>query len=208
MTEDQHPQSQSQSQHISSELISRLELMETMMQEGRQVTCNSGWIFVLWGLADVGALLWSAQTGSWIPWPVTMTVAWILMLICIRLAKRDRADTAMGCAVSAIWTALGIAMGIFCSSIAISKHFEPYSFLAAAAALLGAANFSSAMILRWKAQFAVALMWWGSAIGICFAPLNEIMPIFVGALLLGNVVFGAYLMYLEHRGRQLHLRHA
>lgn len=218
MTEDRHAQPQSlhisseqQSTHqqpSASELISRLELMEGMMEAGRQGTCNSGWIFVLWGLADVVAILWSARVSSWLPWPITMTTAWILTIVGSRWVQRDGANTAMGRAVSAIWLGLGIAMGLFCFSVAISRHFEPHSFQAAVAALLGAANFSSAIILRWKVQFAVAFMWWGSAISICFAPVSQVTSIFVGALLLGNVVFGLYLMYLEHRGRQLNLRHA
>ncbi len=42
------------------ELKDRLNLIETMIAEGRRTTESWGWVFVLWGVAYYVAIAWSA----------------------------------------------------------------------------------------------------------------------------------------------------
>ncbi len=197
-----------------NELISRLELMEDMVQEGRKATYNSGWIFVLWGIATVTAIVWSRHPGwgARFAWPVMVIAAWIVMLVGIRRQKRDAPATVIGRSIAAIWTALGISMGIYCMSVFASGHFDQRNFVAASATMLGAANFASAFILRWKMQFLAASIWWTAAVAAFFAAETYIWPIFGVALILAYFGFGLYLMYCEHRDRtlrnQVSLHHA
>ena len=58
------------------ELLARLEIVETMLREGRKSTSYHGWAFVLWGVAFLVAIGWM----TWLPngylaWVVTMPVA-------------------------------------------------------------------------------------------------------------------------------------
>lgn len=190
--------------HSPSELISRLELMETMMQEGRKCTSDGGWIFVLWGIADILAIEWSSHPvwGWRFAWSACMTIAAAITVIGSCAMKRTRPDTAVRRAIAATWIALGIALGVYCFSVFVSGHFEQRNLVAAGGAMLGAANFASAFILRWKMQFLAASIWWAAAVAACFVAETYIWPIFGIALILAYFGFGLYLMYCEHRERK------
>ena len=69
-------------QNGKDELLARLEVMETMMKEGRKLTDNHGWAFVLWGVAYLVAIGWTAMSGNGnVAWPVTMAAAGILSVV-------------------------------------------------------------------------------------------------------------------------------
>lgn len=185
------------------ELLTRLDLMESMVREGRRRTKYWGWTQVLWGTAYLIAIGWSNWFGMpQIAWPVTMIAAVVITISISRLQKREDCQTTISRALGAIWAALGTAIILFCFSTSISGHFEIHSFFAAVEAFLGAANCASALILRWRVQFMVALVWWISAAATCFVGSVMVMPILVAATLLGPIGFGLYLMYCEQRDRR------
>jgi hypothetical protein len=68
-------------------------------------------------------------------------------------------------------------------------------------ALTAAAHGASSIILRWKAQFLAALVWWIATTLALAAPLPRLRMIAACALLLGNVLFGGWLTYSEWRRR-------
>ncbi|HKN21840.1 MAG TPA: hypothetical protein VJX73_10510, partial [Terracidiphilus sp.] len=59
------------------EIVQRVELMESMIAEGRRFTMRCGWIFVLWGVVDLAAMSWryyqpnSLWVGEW-AWPICL----------------------------------------------------------------------------------------------------------------------------------------
>lgn len=192
-----------EAQESQSELLSRIDLIEAMVQEGRRKTVYWGWTQVLWGTAYLIAIGWSAWSGKPnIAWPVTMIAAVIITIMVASTRKREHRQTINSRAISGVWTAMGIAIFIFCFSMGISGHFEIHSLFGGVEAFLGLANFASATVLRWRVQFFVALVWWLSAVATFFVRDAMVVPILVIATLIGPIGFGLYLMMREHRDRQ------
>jgi len=196
-------------QETQQELLTRLELVEMMVQEGRQSTEYWGWTFVLWGTAYLIAIGWAY--GSHRPdiaWPVTMIAAVVLTIVLAARKKRAKPQTPVSRAVGGIWTAVGTAIFIFCFAVGASGHLELHSYFATVEILLGVANFAVSMVLRWRAQFWIAILWWISAVATCFVGETLVIPILVAATLIGMIGFGFYLMYRERRDRRLRVQHA
>jgi hypothetical protein len=199
-------------QHMETqdELLTRFELVEMMVQEGRRSTEYWGWSFVLWGAAYLVATAWSYWLGSpAIAWLVTMMAASGITAVIVQSKKKNgELRTTVSRSMGAIWTAAGIALFIFCFGASLSGHLEAHSFAAAIECFLGVANCASSMVLRWRPQFLVAIMWWTAAMATCFGPEQVIAPIFIVATLIGMIGFGLYLMYREHHDRPARLQHA
>jgi hypothetical protein len=196
-------------QETQNDLLSRIELIESMVQQGRRRTEYWGWSFVLWGMAYLVAIGWShTSVKPQIAWPVTMVAAWILTMAVASRKKRGIPNTLVSRAVGAIWIAVGAAIFIFCFAAGSSGHAEMHIFWAGIEVLLGVANCASSLILRWRAQFVVALVWWISAVAICFVSVQAIMPIVIADTLICLIGFGLYLMHREYRDRQQRELHA
>ena len=195
-------------QNGKDELLARLELIERMMVEGRETTANHGWVFLLWGAAFLVAIAWM----TWLPhgglaWAVTMPVTAIMSGILGRTMRHYNPRTPAAHAISGIWIAVSVALFLYTFSVTHSGHAEMHAFWAAVETLLGVANCASAIVLRWRAQMAVAILWFVAAAASCFVPGALLMPILVVAILIGQVGFGLYLMYLESRDRKMAVRH-
>jgi len=192
-----------------NELISRLDLIETMMKEGRCVIEYWGWSQVLWGTAYLIAIGWShSAVRPVLAWPVTTVAAAIVTAIVANRKRRANPLTTTTRALRGVWIAVGTALFLFCFSVGLGGHYESHSYMAAVEVLLGVAYFSCAMVLRWRAQFAAAIIWWTAAVATCFAPDAWVTPIFVIATIFGMVGLGLYLMYSEHRDKQRIVSHA
>jgi hypothetical protein len=180
----------------------QVALIERMMLEGRRTTEYWGWSFVLWGVAYLVAIGWSyaARNGS-IAWPVTMIAATVVTIGVAGARRRKKPATTLGRSVGAIWAGVGISLFVYCFSAALSGHLEAHSFVAAIEAFLGAASFASGVALRWKLQQAVGGMWWAAAVATLFVGEAPVLIILVGAVFLGNVCFGVYLMVREARDK-------
>jgi hypothetical protein len=63
-------------------------------------------------------------------------------------------------------------------------------------------NGASALILRWKAQFACAVVWWAAAVATCFGTDAQSMIVFLVAIFLCQIVFGIYGMVSEAQERK------
>ena len=187
----------------SNELISRLEVMETMLQEGRQATVNWGWSFVLWGAAYLVAIVWSSMLHSWKPWTITMVGTAIISMVVAKFTRQGKPCTQSSRSISSIWTAVSIGLFLYTFGISSSGHFELHGYWASVEVLLGIVNLASAMILRWRVQFLVGLMWFSSALATCFVSTGHVLPILIADVLFGMIVFGLYLMYCERRDRKL-----
>jgi len=63
--------------------------------------------------------------------------------------------------------------------------------------MLGAANCTSSIILKWKMQFACALVWWGAAVAACFTSDTITSIVFLTAIFFCQIIFGIYGMIAE-----------
>jgi hypothetical protein len=197
------------------ELKDRLSLIESMIAEGRRTTENMSWTFVLWGVAYYVAILWStgAFTGpiwgsSYLAWPVTMGVAFMLTwILALRKgsqspAERRQPGTTVGRAIGSIWIAMGISLFILLASLGFSGRGDQQVYIAVIAAMLGTSNAACSFLLRWKQQFACAVVWWAAAVVSCLGTVTQSTIAFLAAIFLCQIVFGIYGMICESRVRK------
>jgi len=187
------------------ELNDRLSLIESMIAEGRQTTESWGWTFALWGVAYYVAIAWSVWGhAAAIAWPVTMIAAGILTgILCSRQASRSPGTT-VGRSLCAIWIALGISLFLFGMCSGISHRIDQHAWVAAVEVMLGMANATSSMILRWKLQFGCAIVWWTAGVVSLFGTVAQSRVAFLAAIFLCQIVFGLYMMiWRPERGRAM-----
>jgi hypothetical protein len=182
------------------ELKDRLSLIESMIAAGRRKTESWGWTFVLWGVVYYLAIAWSAWGHSVWAWPVTISIAVIVTVVVASLKGGNHPQTTLGRAIGSIWIALGISMFLLFLTLGLSGRLtDQHLFVAVISAILGMANGASALILRWKVQFACAVVWWVAAVTTCFGPDAQSMIVFLVAIFLCQIVFGIYGMITQER---------
>jgi hypothetical protein len=191
------------------ELKERLVLIETMMAEGRRTTESFSWVFVLWGLAYYVAIAWSTGgfTGAiwgsrYLAWPVTMTAGCVLTLILGMRKRSTQALTTHARAIVAIWISMGISMFILLLCMGLSGRLDEHVFIAVISTMLGTTNAACGLLLRWKQQFACAIVWWLAAVAALFGSLTQSTIAFLVAIFLCQIVFGIYGMFAEARMRK------
>ena len=190
------------------DLAERLNLIETMIAEGRRTTESWGWTFVLWGLAYYVAIGWTATGHPAFAWPVTMTAAGVITGMVAGRRRHNKPSTTLGRTMAAIWISLGVSISLLMMSLAWSGRLESHSSVAIVCAMLGMANATSSIVLRWKVQFACALVWWGSSVAACFVSDNVCSAIFLVAIFLCQIVFGIYGMLAVSRQHKQGAAHA
>ena len=185
------------------DLQDRLNLIETMIAEGRQRTESWGWTFVLWGVAYYVAIAWARWGNPAIAWPVTMISAGAITGIVSSRKGGREPGTTLGRAMASIWIALGISLFIFGFCAGATGHVQQQVFVAVIGVMLGMANATSSLILRWKAQFACAVIWWAAAAASLFGTVDQSSKVFLVAIFLCQIVFGIYMMISEAREQKL-----
>lgn len=194
------------------ELKERLSLIENMIAEGRRTTENWGWTFVFWGLAYYVAIAWTSLGHYPLAWLITMMGAWVLMMVIVWNKGKKRTEkkpaTTIGRAIFSIWIAMGFSLTFLLVALGFSGRFNAQLFVAVVGAMLGTSNAACGLLLKWKAQFACAVAWWGAAVAACFATEEQTTMIFLGAIFLCQIVFGGYVMWLETRRNKLGAAHA
>src|SRR5579884_1065493 len=176
---------------MEQELLQRLELIESMVLQGRRTTQNWGWSFVLWGAGQLIALAWTIFLGHpEIAWPVTMTLCGILTGIgSSRMRKAQGAESIISRSLGSIWFSCGIALfflGIIGNTIGF---FTFRSFMEVLFALMGVANMASGTILRWRTQQLLGAVWWAAAIVIMVGSDKLALWLFVGMTLCAELLF-------------------
>ncbi len=190
------------------ELKDRLELIESMLAAGRRTTESWGWTFVLWGAAYYTAIAWGYFGHSPLAWPVTMVAAGILTFLLASRKRQSETKTLMGRAVCSIWVALGISMFLLFMSMSFAHILNERVFVAVACAMLGMANATSGLILKWKMQLACSVVWLTSAVVAGFGTRFQSFVVFLVALFFCQIVFGIYAMVRESRRHQRGAVHA
>ncbi len=191
---------------MNQELLDRIDLIERMVGEGRRTTQYWGWTFVLWGVGQLIALAWSIYGGKpQIAWPVTMIACGVLTTVgSHRMHARERAETYVSRALGAIWFSCGISISVLAFLGNPRGTFTTASFLAAFFALMGFANFASGLVLHWRLQQALGILWWAAAAAAMLAPDKFVAWTFITMDVVGEILFGLYLMAKERAS----LRHA
>ena len=197
------------------ELKQRLSLIESMIAEGRRTTESWGWIFVLWGVAYYVAIAWSSWgfagpiwAAHYLAWPVTMIATSVLTVVLSMRNHGGQPPTTIGRAMGAIWISMGISMFILCLSLGLSGRADQQVIIAVITAMLGTTNAASSMILKWKAQFACAIVWWAAAVASLFGTVTQSSIAFLVAIFFCQIVFGIYGMICESRERRQGASHA
>jgi hypothetical protein len=183
----------------------QLRLIKSMISAGRRKTESWGWTFVLWGVAYYVAIAWSVW-GAWgrnLAWPVTMIGTAILTVIIGTKKGKGQPDTTIGRAVASIWLCVGGSMLLLFPALSYAGRLDTHAFVAIIAAMLGVANGASGIILRWKMQFACAVVWWVTSVAACFGSETQLATVFFAALFLCQIVFGSYAMVMESRRSRL-----
>jgi hypothetical protein len=186
------------------DLMQRLALMESMIAEGRRSTTRCGWIFVLWGLVDIGGMFWEWERPSYWIWPTVLATGFAVMFLIQARQKRRPAGCVnmQGRTINAIWSMMGLATTLYVAAGMVRHLAWQYSYIAAIFMMVGLAHAISAMVLRWRAQGLVAGLWWAGGIAMFFAHSgNEIFVIFPLEMFFGMVLFGLYGMMLDRRDR-------
>ena len=181
------------------ELKDRLSLIESMISEGRRTTESWGWTFLLWGVAYYIAIAWSAFAPSAIAWPVTMIVASVLTGVIGSRISAKQPETTSGRAMAAIWIGMGISLFILMVCLGVTGRLDLRTAVAIIGAMLGASNATSSIILRWKMQFACAVVWWAAMVAALFTTEDRAGIIFLVAIFFCQIVFGIYGMIAESR---------
>lgn len=209
-----------QEEMSGSDLKERFALIEGMIAEGRRSTESWGWVFVLWGVAYLVAIVWAswgagqpggsvlAGTHSDVAWPVTMFSAAVLTLAIGLRRGRRKMGTLLGRSVISVWAGIGISMLVVFPALGFSGRLSAQIFVALVAAMLGAANGASGMILRWKMQTACAVVWWVACAVACFGTEAQTSAVFLSAVFVCQIVFGVYVMVRESQRERGGLAHA
>ena len=184
------------------ELQDRLNLIESMIAEGRRKTESWGWTFVLWGVAYYVAIFWASLGHSNWAWPVTMITACAATGVLSSIKSRNRPGTQTGNAIGSVWIAVGISMFMLFMSLGMSGRMDQHIMMAGISAMLGTANAASGLILKWKMQFACAVVWWAITVYACFGKGNALTIAFLAAIFFCQIVFGIYAMICDARRRQ------
>jgi hypothetical protein len=190
------------------DLKDRLRLIESMIAEGRRTTENWGWTFVLWGVAYYIAIAWASFGHSTMAWPVTMIAASVLTFVLASRTASRHPETTLGRAMLAIWLGMGISTFVVMLSLGFSGRADLHIAVAVIGAMLGSANATSSLILKWKMQFGCAVVWWTAAAVSCFLPENQAGIVFLVAIFFCQIVFGIYGMVAESRKRGRGISHA
>jgi hypothetical protein len=184
------------------ELKDRLNLIEAMIAEGRQSTESWGWTFVLWGVAYYVAIAWTHWGNPAIAWPVTMVTAGLITGLIAMRRSSGHPETSLGRSMWAVWVSLGISLFLFGICSGFSGHADQNVVVAVIATMLGMANATSSLTLRWKPQFACAVVWWAAAVVSLFGTVTQSTIGFLVAIFFCQIVFGTYMMISEARDKK------
>lgn len=183
------------------ELKEQLNLIQTMIAEGRRSTQSWGWSFLLWGVAYYVAAAWSTLGHSYWAWLVTMTIAVVLTGVFGARVSRGHPETMFGRAIGSVWKVMGVSLFIVLVALGASGHYNIHVYMAIIGGMLAVAHGTSSLILRWKMQFACALVWLGAGVAGSFGPESQAAISFLAAVLFGQIIFGIYAMTLDARRR-------
>jgi hypothetical protein len=128
------------------ELKERLNLIESMIAEGRSSTQRWAWSFLLWGIAYYVAIAWSTWGKTGMAWPVTMIAAAIVTSVFASRVTRGQPGTTVGRVMSAIWSVMGTVLFVVLMALGFSGRADLHLIVAIVGAMLATANGVSSIV--------------------------------------------------------------
>jgi hypothetical protein len=189
------------------DLVQRVALMETMIAEGRKSTARFGWIFVLWGVVDIAGIVWEYRRPGfrWI-WPIVMVTGFVIQyaifVVRRRTSRQVGSNSMQSRSIAAVWSMMGVTALLYVAAAVVENATGHIAFVAAILMFVGMAHATSALILRWPAQGAVAVLWWAGGIATYVLSWEYFLSIFVGEMFFGMIAFGLYGMWLDRQQEQ------
>jgi hypothetical protein len=116
--------------------------------------------------------------------------------------SRGHPETTLGRAVGSVWQVMGCTLFIVLFALSMSGHNDIHVSMAIVGAMLAVANGTSSLILKWKMQFACALVWLGAGVAGCFGSGDQAGIAFLVAVFFCQILFGIYAMTLDARRRR------
>jgi hypothetical protein len=158
---------------------------------------------VLGGLVYFAAMgweiFWRHYRGR--AWPVCALVGYVISHGIMTRQRRLRGDdkNPRSRAIASVWIAMGLSIWIYGVGAGIGNHLWLPSYVAPILIFLGMAHATSALILRWKMQGAVAALWWAGGFVTFFATQKQSIAIFLTVTFFGMILFGLYAMMQERQ---------
>ncbi len=184
----------------TDDLLARVSLMESLIEQGRASTRRWGEFAVLWGVGSLIAYVWNSVTGNWHSWLWLDAVAYPLEIVFwIRRQRQQRAVTQSMRFVNALWLFTGLAMNLLGFTGIFSTLMSGRAINEVVMLMMGTANLVSGSAFRWPLQFAIGVMFWSAAIASLFVDGWVYFSLYVAATFLGEVCFGIYLLMTERK---------
>lgn len=187
----------------TNDLAERVELIESMLAQGRRGQERWGWVYLLWGVAYYAAIAWSVWgPKSALAWPVTMIMAGVATVVVASRKTRAHPQTTLGRAIGSVWAAVGISMFILLAALASQGFLETQVFMAIMAAMLATANAASSLILKWKAQLGCTVIWWVTCGACVMGSRAQATVALLATIFVCQILFGIYCMISDARARR------
>lgn len=184
---------------MDHELLERIDLIERMVSEGRRGTQYWGWSLALWGSGQLIASIWGTYGHHpTLAWGVTMAACAIVTTIGVsRRRATEHSQSFLSRAIWSIWLSLGISMALLGFLGHAAGVLTGRAFLVVFFSLMGFTYMATGLILQWKVQWGIGLLWWAAAIVALYGPDWLLGWLFLAMVFLGEVVLGLYLMARE-----------
>lgn len=191
---------------MDQELLERFDLIERMVLEGRRSTQYWGWCLALWGSGQLIATAWATLgRRPTLAWAVTMAACAVATVVAAsRKHSTQHSQSLIARAVWSVWLSLGISLSLLGFLGNTSGILTGRAFLAVFFSLMGFTYLATGLIIRWKVQWGIGLLWWAAAIVALYGPGPVLEWLFMAMVFLGEVVLGVYLMARE----KADIRHA
>ncbi len=183
-----------------------LAMVRRLMEETRELVCEHGKHFIVWGLLMVVALLatyarlidLAAVPVGWI-WAAAMGVGWLFSFWAGRRdAGQARVRTTAGRLLGGIWIGFGITATIIGVLGLYTAAIEPELLGGLMAALLGFGFFASSFVGRQRWLRWLALGWWAGSLAMLLWPGEHTLPLMAALIVALQVVPG---VVIHTRGR-------
>jgi hypothetical protein len=182
------------------EVLARVSLMESLIEQGRETTCRWGEFAVLWGIGTPAAFLLSHFRPTWHPWLWLSVICYpTTVFLWIRRWHIYRNVSQIGRFVNALWLTSAFAMNAGGLVAGFSPYISNRAIYETIFLLMGTAHATSGFAFRWPLQIAVASLWWVAALLFLFVPPPFILWIYCSTFLVGELGFGVYLMVTERK---------
>jgi hypothetical protein len=184
-----------------TEILERIRVIQAMIAEGRRATEWWGWVFLLWGTGPLIGMYWETHWPSAaLAWPTILTICIVVNGVVSGMRRRRRQTVTLAArSVAAVWLCTGIAVIVWTIAAVSSGTLDLRYVYAAVFAFVAVAHGTSSLILRWLPQVLAALVWLFASLAAFRVPGEQLHDLAAIALVLGNIVFGAWLWYRERR---------